>query len=137
MVAPVISVGEATKLAEIARLLTAYGIKRVPVLRQGRVAGIVSRADLVRALAEEVPERTAPQSETGGLFAEALARIERHFRHRGSPQQEARFASQIQLEPAGNAPNAGEFRRLVAEHEIQERQHQREARLVDAEERQH
>jgi CBS domain-containing protein len=51
MSAPVITVGEETSLAEIARLLTAHRIKRVPVVRDGRIVGIVSRADLVRTLA--------------------------------------------------------------------------------------
>jgi CBS domain-containing protein len=50
MSAPVITVGEETSLAEIARLLTTHRIKRVPVVRDGRTVGIVSRADLVRAL---------------------------------------------------------------------------------------
>jgi CBS domain-containing protein len=52
MTTPVITVGEDTEIDEVARLLTAHRIKRVPVLRDGRVVGIVSRADLVRALAE-------------------------------------------------------------------------------------
>jgi CBS domain-containing protein len=50
MSAPVITVGEETSLREIARLLTTHRIKRVPVVRDGRTVGIVSRADLVRAL---------------------------------------------------------------------------------------
>jgi CBS domain-containing protein len=52
MTAPVVTVGEETEIDAIARLLTAHRIKRVPVLRGGRIVGIVSRADLVRALAE-------------------------------------------------------------------------------------
>jgi CBS domain-containing protein len=51
MSAPVVTVGEETDINEIARLLTAHRIKRVPVVRDGRIVGIVSRADLVRALA--------------------------------------------------------------------------------------
>jgi CBS domain-containing protein len=51
MSAPVITIGEETSLGEIAALLTTHRIKRVPVIRDGRVVGIVSRADLVRALA--------------------------------------------------------------------------------------
>jgi CBS domain-containing protein len=50
MSAPVITVREEASLGEIAKLLTAHNIKRVPVVRDGRVVGIVSRADLVRAL---------------------------------------------------------------------------------------
>ena len=53
MTREVVTVEEETLLPEIARLLEEYRIKRVPVLRQGRVVGIVSRADLVRALAHE------------------------------------------------------------------------------------
>jgi CBS domain-containing protein len=51
MSAPAITVGEETSLEEIAELLTTHRIKRVPVVRDGRIVGIVSRADLVRALA--------------------------------------------------------------------------------------
>ena len=53
MSAPVITVTEETNLREIARLLTNHRIKRVPVVRDGHIVGIVSRADLVRALAAE------------------------------------------------------------------------------------
>ena len=49
----VITVGEETSLGEVARLLTTRRIKRVPVVRDGRIVGIVSRADLVRALLAE------------------------------------------------------------------------------------
>ena len=47
----VVSVGEDTDLAEIANLLMTRHVKRVPVVRDGKVVGIVSRANLVRALA--------------------------------------------------------------------------------------
>ncbi|HTW53094.1 MAG TPA: CBS domain-containing protein [Stellaceae bacterium] len=53
MASPVITVTENTGLPEIARLLISHHIKRVPVVRDGRIVGIVSRADLVRALAAE------------------------------------------------------------------------------------
>ena len=52
MTAPVVTVGEEVEIDEVARLLTAHRIKRVPVLRDDRIVGIVSRADLVGALAE-------------------------------------------------------------------------------------
>ena len=53
MSTPVISIDERAQLPEVAELLISHHIKRVPVLREGRVVGIVSRADLVRALAAE------------------------------------------------------------------------------------
>jgi CBS domain-containing protein len=43
-------VRESASLAEIADLMEAEHVKRVPVVRAGRLIGIVSRADLVRAL---------------------------------------------------------------------------------------
>lgn len=51
MSAPVISVGAETSVAEIAELFEKHGIKRVPVVEGERVIGIVSRSDLLRALA--------------------------------------------------------------------------------------
>ena len=46
----VVTVSEDTDLAEVAALLEARRIKRVPVTRDGRMVGIISRANLVRAL---------------------------------------------------------------------------------------
>jgi CBS domain-containing protein len=51
MTTPVVTVEESAEVSEIARLLAAHRIKRVPVVRDGRVVGIVSRADLLRTLA--------------------------------------------------------------------------------------
>jgi len=50
MVSPVITISEDTRIEEIAETLQLHHIKRVPVLRDGRMVGIVSRADLIRAL---------------------------------------------------------------------------------------
>jgi CBS-domain-containing membrane protein len=46
-----VNVTEDTPIATIAELLEQKGIKRVPVVRDGRLVGIVSRADLLRGLA--------------------------------------------------------------------------------------
>jgi len=51
MTRQVISVDPDTSLQEIANLLEKHGIKRVPVLKDGQLVGIVSRANLVQALA--------------------------------------------------------------------------------------
>ncbi|MFQ5840364.1 MAG: CBS domain-containing protein [Candidatus Methylomirabilales bacterium] len=48
---PVVTVTEETPVEEIARILEKHGIKRVPVVRENRLVGIVSRRDLIRALA--------------------------------------------------------------------------------------
>jgi CBS domain-containing protein len=51
MTRDVISVSDTTDLADIATLLETKRIKRVPVQHDGKLVGIVSRANLVRALA--------------------------------------------------------------------------------------
>ena len=51
MMRNVVTVAETTPLSEVADLLEKKRIKRAPVMRFGAVVGIVSRADLVRALA--------------------------------------------------------------------------------------
>lgn len=47
-----IVVTEETPVGEIAQLLTERKIKRVPVVSNGKLVGIVSRADIVHAVAE-------------------------------------------------------------------------------------
>jgi CBS domain-containing protein len=51
MTRDVVAVSDTTELADIAILLETKNIKRVPVVRDGKLVGIVSRANLVRALA--------------------------------------------------------------------------------------
>jgi CBS domain-containing protein len=51
MTTPVISVGPATMLSEIAKMLERHRIKRVPVVKDSKLVGIVSRSNLLQALA--------------------------------------------------------------------------------------
>ncbi len=55
----VISVTDETPLAEIARLLEKNRIKRVPVMANGELVGLISRANLLRGLAVAKPEQSA------------------------------------------------------------------------------
>ena len=57
---PVVAVAEDAPLHEIARLLERRHIKRVPVLRDGRLVGIVSRANLLHGLASDIIEQHEP-----------------------------------------------------------------------------
>jgi len=46
-----ISVTDETPVEEIATILTTHRFNRVPVMRQGKLIGIVSRADIILAIA--------------------------------------------------------------------------------------
>jgi CBS domain-containing protein len=54
MTRDVVTASERTGLPAIADLMSKHRIKRVPILRDGKLVGIVSRADLVRALTDRV-----------------------------------------------------------------------------------
>lgn len=130
MSAPVVTVEEDTDPRDIARLLTRYRIKRVPVVRDGHIVGIVSRADLLRALA--TPEPRPIQGETVKPGHDLFAWVDRHFhgdRHAEGP-------SPAMPRPGDGAPvRAENFRSLVRDYEHQEARHQDEARRVAAEQR--
>lgn len=74
MSAPVVSIGPQTSAAEIAALMQAHRIKRLPVIQDGALVGIVSRTDLLGVV--EQFRRLAPgEGEAGkGLlkFLESL-----------------------------------------------------------------
>lgn len=56
MTRQVVSVEERTGLKEIAALMQKHRIKRVPVVRDGKVVGIVSRANLLQGLLSREPQ---------------------------------------------------------------------------------
>ncbi len=51
MTTAVISAGERASVTDLAELMVRNRIKRVPILRDGKLVGIVSRADVIRAIA--------------------------------------------------------------------------------------
>jgi CBS domain-containing protein len=54
MRAPVISAGEDASLADLSDLMMKHGIKRVLILRDGVLVGVVSRADVLGAVVGNV-----------------------------------------------------------------------------------
>jgi CBS domain-containing protein len=76
MTRDVTTVAPDTPVAQIATLLETRGIKRVPVMHGGRLVGIVSRSNLVQALAvKPVPEAARPQADDA-IRASLLAELE-------------------------------------------------------------
>jgi CBS domain-containing protein len=60
MALPVVTVTEEASIQEIASIFAARHIRRIPVLRGGVVTGIVTRADLVRAIARKTQSEEIP-----------------------------------------------------------------------------
>jgi CBS domain-containing protein len=56
MVTPVITAPADATVPELADLLGRHHIKRLPIVRDGKLIGIVSRADVVRAIAQTPDE---------------------------------------------------------------------------------
>jgi CBS domain-containing protein len=69
----VVTASPDTSLREIATLLERNGIKRVPIVENGKLVGIVSRANLIQALAT-VPAPT-PAKDDSVLREEVMAKI--------------------------------------------------------------
>ena len=135
MTAPIVSIGEDADITEIARLLEAHRIKRVPIVRDGHMVGIVSRADLLRALADAKLSSAQPRSQTsgGGFFAWVDRAYQAHRQsgaadHGSTPSAPA-VATETRLP-------AEELRALVHDHERGEAQHHEAERRAAAERRQ-
>lgn len=75
MTEDVVTVGESARLPEIAELLEKKKIKRVPVTRDGHVVGIVSRANLLQALAAQREKMLQAPSADDRTIREALMKV--------------------------------------------------------------
>jgi CBS domain-containing protein len=78
MTSEVISTSADAPLSEVVALMECQQIKRLPVLQKGHLIGIVSRADLLRALAQLLPERRVIAISDVYLRKRVLAEIAKH-----------------------------------------------------------
>ncbi|HKQ28071.1 MAG TPA: CBS domain-containing protein [Burkholderiales bacterium] len=76
MTKEVVSVSPDASIAEIANLLEKRGVKRVPVVHDKRVVGIVSRSNLVQALAIKGRSINTGDSGDGAIRKRLLAELE-------------------------------------------------------------
>ena len=73
----VITAREDTPVPEIARLMETHGIKRVPIVADGKLVGIVSRADFLTALTGVQQAAAAADGDDATLRAAILGRLGR------------------------------------------------------------
>lgn len=142
MTAPVITTSPEADASEVSRLMLTYNIKRLPVVRAGRMVGILSRADLLRAVAAS---DAASASSPGGhsVLGDILLKIDQRFQSRGGHRQgapglgDAHGDGQERPEPP-HVFTAKELRAAVAHHKeeeararAEERRQRRERELRD------
>lgn len=72
MTPEVATVSEDTALEDIVALMDKRRIKRVPVLREGRIVGIVSRADILRTLARKLAQAAVSGTANDRTIREAI-----------------------------------------------------------------
>ena len=77
----VVSVDESTELADVATLLETHRIKRVPVMLDGQLVGIISRANLVRAfgaIKTQPPGNPETETDDRAIRGRLLAELRQH-----------------------------------------------------------
>jgi len=73
-----ISITEDVSLEDVVDALERHRVKRLPVMRDGKLVGIVSRANLVQALATVLPRAEGPRPEDSEIRRQILEEIGRH-----------------------------------------------------------
>jgi CBS domain-containing protein len=72
MTTEVASVSPQDPVAHVVELMEKHHVKRVPVVEDGRLVGIVSRADLVRALLRDLTEQQAAPAKSDAEIHDAI-----------------------------------------------------------------
>lgn len=110
MSSPVITISPENSVSDAARLFSSYRIKRAPVVEDGHIIGMVSRADLVRSLLLETAPHDKDQrgaERRGEAHSEPAADPSGKEAHSGAAE------AHHQLEAAETAPTAAAFRNLM------------------------
>lgn len=112
----VVTVREDTDIGEIARLMETNRIKRVPVARDGGIVGIVSRADLLRAIATKGPEVGGSAPGDPELRERVLDALHREPWGGASTLNVTVSDAQVAVWGIVNSPEARTALRIVAEN---------------------
>lgn len=77
MTKTLLEVAPDTPIEKVVALMEQHRIKRVPVLDNGRLVGIISRANLMRALLAVAPEIAAPTASDEGIRARLVDELQK------------------------------------------------------------
>lgn len=75
MATDVVTTRRNTSLEEVVELMGRHRIKRLPVVEDGKVVGIIARSDLLRALAEALPNGNEAVSDDARIEAAITAEL--------------------------------------------------------------
>ena len=136
MSAPLVTVTEDTDAGEIARLLGSYHIKRVPVLREGKLVGIVSRADLLHAVATTPAQEGAEEHpKKRGFLLSLFGEYHRPDWEQPPVHQASEAAAQSRPTVDESKLGAEDFRHLVEDHQHDEAHQRDQTRQAAAQQR--
>ncbi len=113
----VVSVTEDTPISEVASIFNARHVRRVPVLRGEELVGILTRADLVRALAGiKKPSPPSPEANDEAIRVRLLREL--NVQPWWQPQSSAVFVSKGVVKYVGQCESDDERRaaRVMAEN---------------------
>jgi CBS domain-containing protein len=77
MTRKVVTASEDTRLGDLAELMEKHGVKRIPIMRKDALVGIVSRADLLRALLSHESDGSGVQPSDKALRRAVLAALDK------------------------------------------------------------
>lgn len=83
MTSDVVTIREDTPLSDVVELMLRHRVKRLPVVRDGRLVGVVSRADLVRKVGQAMSAPTG-STDDGTIQRAILDTMEEHSWSRGN-----------------------------------------------------
>lgn len=121
MTSPLVTIAHTASIKDIAETLHAHGLKRLPVLEQGKLVGVVSRADLLR-IAESIPRPRAPRANGASGFLDFLESMVGGASLRGVPVRPAtahKDGPGNDQKPAPNTLSAAAFRDKVHAYKAQ------------------
>lgn len=130
MSTPVVTVTESTDAVELARLFSSYRIKRVPVVRDSRIVGIISRVDLLRVLDKSEDDDGTVVHPRILHPLDALISLEQRLKKVRQPQ--AGTTAPAPVPAQGGAFDVAHFRALAADSKHEEQLRAAEVRRAEA-----